>query len=115
MMRTIVIRVDARAAGGQHLGHPAVHILDDGRGEKPAGNARLVAYEHDGETRAVEDANRVDGPREKLDALGTIEVPDFFDDGAVAVEKDGALERVRHSIFRVAASASAAGMPIMHV
>ena len=44
------------------------------------------------------DADRVDRPRKELDAFGAIEIADFFDDGAVAVEEDRALECLRHSV-----------------
>ncbi len=88
-------------------------LVDDGRGEESARDARLIADQHDRQAGAVQHANRVDRVRKKLDAFRPIEIADFLDDRAVAVEEDRALERLRHSIFRVAASASAAGTPSM--
>ena len=123
MVRTIVVRVDVRAALGQKVGHFPVHGVDHVLGEETASHARLVRDEHDRQTGPVEHADRVNRPRKELDPFGTIEVTHFLDDGAVAVQEDGALEvsglgargSIDHSIRRVAASTSAAAIPRMHV
>src|SRR5204863_7213837 len=68
-------------------------------GEEPARDARLIADQHDREFCAIECLNRCNRPGKQLDALRTIEIADFFDDGAVAVEKDRLVERFCHSVF----------------
>ena len=119
MVRTIVIRVDVGAALGQHLRHVPVHLVDDRLGEEAARDARLIRDHHDGEAGAIERADGVDRPRIELDALGAIEIPDFFDDRAVAIEKHRApvpmtvCRRSQHPPASRRARAAAA-MPCMH-
>src|SRR5215831_9071466 len=130
MVGTIVVRVDARAALVQKIRHALMHGVDDRLGEETAGDARLVRYEHNREASPIEHANRIDRPRKQLDPLGTIEVAHLLDDGAVAVQEDGAFKcrrlgtrdsglagrgLIAHSIRRVAASTSAAAIPRMHM
>src|SRR5262249_52594092 len=118
MVRTIVIRVDTRAAGGQQPGHPSMDVLDDRLGKKAPREARLIAHHHDGEAGAIERLDRGNGPREQRHAIGAVEIADFFDDGAIAVEEDRALESLRHEAAltssRVATSTSCARTPRMH-
>ncbi len=100
-----------------------MHRVDDRLGEEPAGHTRLVRDQYNGKAGSVEHADRVDRPRKQLDAFRSIEVADLLDDGAVAVEENGAFEAsgfgalgsIGHSIPRVAARTSAALIPRIHM
>ena len=52
-------------------------------------NTGLTRHHHDLETASVQQPNRVDGVRKQHHPLETIEIPDVFDHGAVAIEKNG--------------------------
>ena len=80
MVRTIVIRVDAGAAGLEQAGDVLMDIVDDRFGEEPPRHARLVGRQHDAEAGAIERAHGVDRPRIELDALDAIEIADLFDE-----------------------------------
>ncbi len=116
VMRTIVIRVDPRAAGGKQLRHVAMDFVHHGFGEESARHARLVGHEDDAEAGAIEAADGVDRPRIQLDPLHAIEVADLLDQRAVAVEKHRAFgEFAHHHKTRLALSRTAAGVtPRMH-
>jgi hypothetical protein len=91
-----------------------VDVVDDGFGEETPRQTGLIAHHHDGKAGPIQRADGGNRPRKERDAFGAIEVPDFFDERAVAVEEDRTLERLRHDICRAAASTSAAPTPRMH-
>ena len=113
MVRTIVIRVDARAAGLEQAGDLPVHLVDDRLGEEPARDARLVGDHDDAQAGAVERADRVDAPGIELDTLGPIEVADLLDERAVAIEKDGGRSSRGSSGLRDAATRPRPSTPRM--
>ena len=88
MVRTIVIRVEVRAARREQIGDSAVHPIHHRFREESAGDPRLVRDHDDGDAGVVERANRVGGKRIENDAVGTIEIADLFDQRAVPIEKD---------------------------
>ena len=110
MVRTIVIRVDARATGLEQLRDMAMHVGDDRFGEKPARHARLVRDEDDAKTGPVQHADRIDRPRIQLDAFLPIQIADFFDQRAVPIEK----HRRCHSVRRASARTAATPTPRIH-
>ena len=61
--------------------------LDERLVEKAAGDARLVRGDDDGEPGAVEQPDGVDPEGENIDALEPIEIADFLDQRAVAIEE----------------------------
>ena len=87
MMRTIVIRVDVRASSLQHRLDAAVHLFDDGFGEQPARDARLVGYQDESQPGVIQGADRVDRPRIERQALDAIEKAPLFDEGTVPIDK----------------------------
>ena len=109
MMRTIVIPVDRRAARLEHPRDPLVDERHGFFGEKSARHTGLIRDHHDPHVGAIQSADGVNGPGKKRDALGTIEVSHFLDDGAVAIQEHAAFEGARHSVFR----ASSAEIPSM--
>ena len=112
MMRTIVIRVDVRAARGEQRGDVAVDLVDDRFGEEAARHARLVRHHDDAEPArfSARMASMVHGI--ERDALQAIEIADLLDDRAVAIEEHGARE-VAHSTRRVASSTAPTVTPVM--
>ena len=85
--------------------------------KKTAGDARLVRDHHDAQARAVESPKRVGAVGIELDPLGSIEIADFFDERAVAVEEHGfgaAAGRRRQDACLAAVSTRSTVMPRMH-
>ena len=80
------------------LGDVPVRLGDERLVEDPARDARLVGDDDDGEARAVQQPDGVDAVRKEHQPLEPIEIPDFLDERAVAIEKDG---RTRHRLRRL--------------
>src|SRR5207249_3921331 len=80
MVRTIVIRIDARASWCEERVEVAVDVLDEPFGEIAAGHTCLVCRHHDAETGPIEEADGVDRPRIHRDAADALEIPDVFDE-----------------------------------
>jgi len=108
-MRTIVIRVDARAAGREQAIERAVRLVHERFDEKRSRDARLIRDHHDRQAGAVERADGVDAPRIEGEPLDSREVRDVLDDRAVAIEKHRGL----HSILRAASTTAAGRTPRM--
>ena len=87
MVRTIVIRVDARAAASQQRRQMPVHLVDDRFGEEPARDAGLVRHHDDGKAGAIEQRGPHRSTRDRTRRVDAIEVADFLDEGAVAIEE----------------------------
>src|SRR4029079_17934688 len=68
MVRTIVIRVDARPAGGETRAEVAMRLLDERFREEPPRHPRLVGDDDDGASAATEGTDGVDGQREQSDS-----------------------------------------------
>src|SRR4051794_16737226 len=107
MVRTIVIRVQVRTALGEQRRHLSMNVVEDRLREEPARDARLIGDQDDAEARTVQCANRIDRPWIESEALDAIQISDFLDDRAVAIEEHGARLRKSH-ISRLTASAVAA-------
>ena len=110
MVRTIVIRVDARPAGGETRAEVAVRLLDERFREEPPRHPRLIGDDDDDEAGAIEGADGVDGPWKQRDPIQAIEIADVFDQRAVAIQKDCGF----HKLLRAAARTVATSMPRMH-
>src|ERR687887_510687 len=79
MMRTIVVGVDARAAGRQALVDAAGRFVDESLRQDAARDARLIGDDDDRQPRAIQRANHIDAPRKKYDLIEMAEEPDVFD------------------------------------
>src|SRR5262245_5641195 len=110
MVRTIVIRIDARPAGGEPRAETTVRLLDERFREEAPRHPRLVGDDDDDESAAVEGADGVDGPRKQRNPIETIEIADVFDQRAVAIQKDCGF----HKLLRAASRTVATSMLRMH-
>ena len=70
VVRTIVIRVDARAARVEQRRDMAMHLLDHRLGEHAARHAGLVGDDDDRKAGLIERANGVDRPRKERHLAG---------------------------------------------
>ena len=89
MMRTIVMRVNRRAADGEQLRDAPVNLLDGGFREVSASDTGLIGDNDDPQTRSVERPDGVYRPGKERHALGPIEIADLLDNGPISIEKDG--------------------------
>ena len=89
-MRAVVKSVDARAGILEALIDVAVCLANELFRVQTAGDTGLIGHDHDDEPGAVERAHRVDGVGEENEFVETIDEVAFFEEGAIAIEKDGA-------------------------
>ena len=78
-----------------------------------AGDPRLVGDDHHGEAGAIEQPHRIDAVGKKGEVLEPGEIAGFFDQGAVAIEEDGAASSRRSAGARrcTDARSSTLGLP----
>src|SRR5262245_691092 len=87
VVRAIVERIDLRPARGQPFGNVAMGLSDECLLENPAGTARLIGHNHDRQDGSIQQSDGIDAVRKEHEALETIEVTCFLNEGAVTVEK----------------------------
>jgi hypothetical protein len=90
MMRAVVEGVDARASILEALIDVAVRLANEVFRVQTAGDTGLIGYDHYKKSGAVERAHRVDGVGKENEFVETIDEVAFFEEGAIAIEKDGA-------------------------
>ena len=88
-MRAVVQRVEIGAAGLQPPPHFVVAHLDKARSDQALRHARLVGDDDQLVAGALEQPQRVHGPRKQLEILQLVQVADVDVQRAVAVEEDG--------------------------
>ena len=88
MVRTIVIRVDARAARVEQADDMPMHLVDDRLGEKPRATPDWLVVTTTGRPAwlSARTASMLHG---KSATSRTIEISDLFDERAVAIEEHG--------------------------
>ena len=99
MVRTDAARVDAGASERQAHIDRLMHFSKKRLVDHPAADRRLIGDDHGGETRAIEEPDRVRSPREQVKQLQAVEIRTFLDERPVPIQKNRGPHQIRsHSL-----------------
>jgi hypothetical protein len=114
MVRTIVIRVEMGPTRFELSREVGVYALHHGLVEQATRDAGLIGDQDRSEARAIQRADGGHREGKERDASGAIEIADFFDDRAVAIEEDRTVagRRQRHGM-RLTAARTASGATLV--
>ena len=118
VMRTVIQRVEIRAAELQPAPHLVVADVNEGRIDQALGDAGLIGDHDQHIAGPLEQPQGVRRPREELEILEPVQVPDVNVQGAVAINKDGAFQisqdsRPKPQALHIASSTSCEAIFLM--
>jgi hypothetical protein len=87
MMRTHVDAIQPHAALRQQMGEMSVQIVHELLAEQPLRDPGLVGGNNQPQPRALQRAQRIDRLGKQRQPIDPIQIPDFFDERPVAIEK----------------------------